>query len=144
MHMQGEPRTMQVAPVYEDVVEDIRRFLRDRVEALRQAGIDPRRIVLDPGFGFGKTLEQNYRLLRELPRLGEIGLPILAGLSRKSMIGALTGRLPAERVAGSVAAALAAVARGAAIVRVHDVAQTVDALKVWQAVESSSLLQEHA
>jgi dihydropteroate synthase len=144
MHMQGEPRSMQAAPVYDNVVEDIARFLRDRVAALRLAGIDTRRIVLDPGFGFGKTVEQNYQLLRELPRLGEIGLPILAGMSRKSMIGALTGRLPAERTAGSVAAAIAAIARGAAIVRVHDVAQTVDAFKVWQAVESPSLLQEHA
>lgn len=144
MHMQGEPRTMQAAPVYENVVDDVARFLRDRVAALRMAGIDPRRIVLDPGFGFGKTVQQNYRLLGELPRLAEVGLPILAGVSRKSMIGALTGRVPAERVAGSIAGALAAVARGAAIVRVHDVADTVDALKVWQAVESSSLIQEHA
>jgi dihydropteroate synthase len=144
MHMQGEPRTMQVAPVYDDVVADIGRFLRQRVDALRRQGIDPRRLVLDPGFGFGKTVDQNYELLRELPRLAEIGLPILAGMSRKSMIGALTGRQPAERVAGSVAAALAAVARGAGIVRVHDVAQTVDALKVWRAVESPTILQEHA
>ena len=144
MHMQGEPRTMQQAPVYDDVVEDVAAFLRTRISVLRSAGIDPRRIVLDPGFGFGKTVEQNYRLLRELPRFGEIGLPILAGMSRKSMIGALTGRQPADRVAGSVAAALASVARGASIVRVHDVAQTVDALKVWHAVESPSFFQEHA
>jgi dihydropteroate synthase len=144
MHMQGEPRTMQAAPVYSNVVGDIERFLRQRVDTLREAGIDARRVVLDPGFGFGKTVEQNYQLLRELPRLAEIGLPVLAGMSRKSMIGALTGRAPAERVAGSVAAALAAVARGAAIVRVHDVADTVDALKVWRAVESSSIHQEHA
>lgn len=144
MHMQGEPRTMQSAPVYDDVVEDVAAFLRTRLSVLTSAGIDPRRIVLDPGFGFGKTVEQNYRLLRELPRLGEIGLPVLAGMSRKSMIGVLTGRQPADRVAGSVAAALASVARGASIVRVHDVAQTVDALKVWQAVESPSFFQEHA
>ncbi|QEI05560.1 dihydropteroate synthase [Pigmentiphaga aceris] len=144
MHMQGEPRTMQAAPVYDDVVEDVAAFLCARLAVLDTAGIDPRRVVLDPGFGFGKTVEQNYRLLRELPRFGEIGLPVLAGVSRKSMIGALTGRQPAERVAGSVAAALASVARGAAIVRVHDVAQTVDALKVWQAVESPSFFQEHA
>ena len=144
MHMQGEPRTMQAAPVYANVVGDIQRFLQQRVDALLEAGVDSRRIVLDPGFGFGKTVEQNYQLLRELPRLVGIGLPVLAGLSRKSMIGALTGRAPAERVAGSVAAALAAVARGASIVRVHDVADTVDALKVWRAVESSSIHQEHA
>ena len=144
MHMQGEPRTMQAAPVYANVVGDIQRFLQERVDALLEAGVDPRRIVLDPGFGFGKTVEQNYQLLRELPRLVGIGLPVLAGLSRKSMIGALTGRAPAERVAGSVAAALAAVVRGASIVRVHDVADTVDALKVWRAVESSSIHQEHA
>lgn len=144
MHMQGEPRTMQHAPVYDDVVEDVAAFLRTRLSVLSAAGIDPRRVVIDPGFGFGKTIEQNYRLLRELPRLGEIGVPVLAGMSRKSMIGALTGRQPADRVAGSVAAALASVARGASIVRVHDVAQTVDALKVWQAVESPSFFQEHA
>lgn len=144
MHMQGEPRTMQAAPVYANVVGDIQRFLQQRVDALLEAGVDSRRIVLDPGFGFGKTVEQNYQLLRELPRLVGIGLPVLAGVSRKSMIGALTGRAPAERVAGSVAAALAAVARGASIVRVHDVADTVDALKVWRAVESSSIHQEHA
>lgn len=144
MHMQGEPRTMQSAPAYDDVVEDVAAFLRARLSVLSSAGIDPRRIVLDPGFGFGKTVEQNYRLLRELPRFSEIGLPILAGMSRKSMIGVLTGRQPADRVAGSVAAALASVARGASIVRVHDVAQTVDALKVWQAVESPSFFQEHA
>ncbi len=134
MHMQGEPRTMQHAPHYEDVLAEVCAFLRERVEACRAAGIADERIVLDPGFGFGKTLEHNLTLLRHLGELRIDGLPILAGLSRKSMIGTLTGRLCAQRVYGSVAAALIAAQNGARILRVHDVAATVDALKVLQAV----------
>lgn len=138
MHMQGEPRTMQQAPVYGDLLEDVSDFLRKQVAQLRAAGIQGHRLTLDPGFGFGKTAEQNYLLLRRLDRLQELELPLLIGLSRKSMIGHVVDRPPQARVAGSVAGALAAVARGAAIVRVHDVAQTVDALRVWQAVETAA------
>jgi dihydropteroate synthase len=134
MHMRGEPATMQHAPHYDDVVGEVLGFLRERVEACRAAGIADERIVVDPGFGFGKTLEHNLTLLRSLRQFEKLGVPILAGLSRKGTLGALTGRSVNERVAASIAAALAAVARGAAIVRVHDVAATVDALKVWHAV----------
>ncbi len=134
MHMQGEPRTMQLAPHYTDVVAEVRAFLAERVAACRAAGIADERIVLDPGFGFGKTLEHNLTLLSRLSELRIDGLPILAGLSRKSMIGTLTGKAPAERVHGSVAAALIAAQNGADILRVHDVAATVDALKVLSAV----------
>ncbi len=134
MHMQGEPRTMQDAPHYDDVVGEVHRFLTDRLFACQLAGIDKSRILVDPGFGFGKTLEHNLALLRALDRLAEIA-PVMAGLSRKAMIGALTGRAAgAERAAGSAAAALIAVQRGALLVRVHDVAPTRDALAVWGAV----------
>ncbi|GAB3399722.1 dihydropteroate synthase [Massilia agilis] len=134
MHMQGTPQQMQEKPVYTDVVREVIDFLRGRVDAMVAAGIDRERICVDPGFGFGKTVEHNYALLRHLGRIrDEIGLPVLAGLSRKSMIGAVTGRSVEKRLAGSLCAALAAVAHGARIVRVHDVAETVDALKVWQA-----------
>jgi len=135
MHMLGEPRTMQDDPHYDDVVSDVRRFLAERIFACEMAGIDKKRIVADPGFGFGKTLEHNLALLANLDRLAALGVPLLAGVSRKAMIGALTGRRnPADRVAGSAAAALIAVQRGAAIVRVHDVAATRDALAVWEGV----------
>ncbi len=134
MHMQGQPGTMQQAPQYGDVVAEVFAFLRDRVAACRAAGIAEGRLVIDPGFGFGKNLEHNLALLRGLDRFNQLGLPILAGLSRKTMLGTLTGRPVDQRVHASVAAALAAAARGAAILRVHDVAATVDALKVWQAV----------
>ena len=134
MHMQGEPRTMQRAPQYTDVVAEVHAFLRERVGACRAAGIADERLVLDPGFGFGKTLEHNLTLLRHLEELRIDGLPILAGLSRKSMIGTITGKLSRERVHGSVAAALIAAQNGARILRVHDVAATVDALKVLAAV----------
>jgi dihydropteroate synthase len=134
MHMRGEPVTMQQAVVYNDVVADVRTFLHERADACRAAGIAHERIVVDPGFGFGKTVDHNLVLLRRLEEIVALGYPVLAGLSRKSTIGALTGRALDDRVAGSVAAALAAVARGAAIVRVHDVRETVDALKVWQAI----------
>lgn len=134
MHMQGEPATMQQAPAYGDVVAEVRDFLRERLGALRAAGIADDRIVLDPGFGFGKTFDHNVALMRALPELAALGAPLLVGVSRKGMVGKLTGRAPADRVAGSVAAALAAVARGARIVRVHDVAATRDALTVWAAI----------
>jgi dihydropteroate synthase len=134
MHMQGEPETMQQAPHYGDVLADVCTYLRERIAACRTAGIAEGRVVIDPGFGFGKTLEHNLALLRGLGRFNLLGAPVLAGLSRKGMLGTLTGRPVDQRVHASVAAALAAAARGAAILRVHDVAATVDALKVWQAV----------
>ncbi|MCA7084583.1 dihydropteroate synthase [Cupriavidus sp. DB3] len=135
MHMQRDPQTMQEAPHYDDVVGEVRGFLRERVDALRAAGIDDSRIVLDPGFGFGKTADHNLRLLGELPQLAVDGLPLLAGLSRKSTLGAiLGGRPPRERVAASIAAAVCAAERGAYIVRVHDVQASVDAIKTWWAV----------
>jgi dihydropteroate synthase len=134
MHMQSDPQTMQQAPAYGDVVGEVTAFLRERIAALTAAGIDPRRLCIDPGFGFGKTVEHNYALLKASGQMIEqLGLPLLAGVSRKSMIGAVTGRPVEQRLAGSLAGALAAVAQGALIVRVHDVAETVDALKVWQA-----------
>jgi len=134
MHMQGEPRTMQADPHYEDVVRDVGDFLQARVAALVQAGIAAERIVVDPGFGFGKTVAHNYVLLRGLGALVARGRPVLAGLSRKSMLGAVTGRAVEDRVSASVAGALLAVERGARIVRVHDVAATRDALQVWAAL----------
>lgn len=134
MHMQGEPRTMQRNPYYADVVEDVAEYLAARVRALEAAGVARDRIVLDPGFGFGKTVEHNFLLLRELARFGREGLPVLVGMSRKSMLGTVTGRPVDQRMVASVAAALIAVERGAAIVRVHDVGATRDALKVWEAV----------
>jgi len=137
MHMQGQPHTMQQAPHYDDVVMEVREFLRGRVQALRQAGIAANRLLLDPGFGFGKTVDHNYTLLARLPELFFDETPWLIGVSRKSMIGHVTGREPSARLAGSLAAALAGVAHGAAIVRVHDVAQTRDALAVWQAVQQT-------
>ena len=137
MHMQGEPRSMQDDPRYDDVVGEVHRFLADRLFACELAGIDRRKVLVDPGFGFGKNLEHNLALLRALERFADLGSGVYAGLSRKSMIGELTGRkAPAERAAGSVAAALIAVQRGARMVRVHDVAATVDALAVWQGVHA--------
>ena len=138
MHMQGEPRTMQSAPVYGDVVADVRRFLEQRIVACKSAGIAEERIAIDPGFGFGKTVAHNLRLLRELSAIASLGLPIVAGLSRKSTLGALTGRSADDRLAASIAAALSAVAHGASIIRVHDVRETVDALKVWWAIEKGN------
>jgi dihydropteroate synthase len=143
MHMLGEPQTMQLGePAYGDVVGEVRQFLEERVAVLTQAGIARGRISVDPGFGFGKAVvEHNYALLARLadtaPR-AEPPYPILAGMSRKSMIGAVTGRAAPERVAGSIAAAVLAAERGAAILRVHDVAQTVDALKVWAALRDAA------
>ena len=135
MHMLGEPRSMQEAPVYDDVVADVHRFLAERIFAAEMAGIAKSRIVVDPGFGFGKTLEHNLALLARLDRIAALGVPVLAGLSRKRSIGQLTGRDdPHARIHGSVAAHLIAAQNGAKLVRVHDVAATVDALKVWAAV----------
>ena len=134
MHMQGTPQNMQQQPEYSDVVREVTDFLRERVAAMVAAGIDRERICIDPGFGFGKTVEHNYALLRNIGKMQEeLGLPILAGVSRKSMIGAITGKPVEQRLAGNIAGALAAIAHGARIVRVHDVVETVDAVKVWQA-----------
>ena len=134
MHMRGEPGNMQSQTDYADVVTEVGNFLRARADAARAAGIAQGRIVLDPGIGFGKTPAQNLALTARLPVLMSLGYPLLLGWSRKSSLGVLTGRPVGERLAASVAAALAAVSRGAAVLRVHDVAATVDALKVWQAV----------
>jgi len=138
MHMQGEPRTMQAAPHYDHVVGEVAAFLEERVEAAEQAGIARERIVIDPGFGFGKTLEHNLELLRRLDVIVGIGLPVLAGLSRKSMLGRITGQPVEKRVHASVAAALLAVMKGARIVRVHDVEATRDALRVLEAVQAAA------
>lgn len=135
MHMQGEPQSMQQAPRYADVVGDVKRFLEGRVQACEAAGIGRERLVIDPGFGFGKTLEHNLALLKHLNRLTEQGLPVLAGLSRKAMLGTLTGRDVDQREFAGVAAHLAAVAHGARLVRVHNVAAMRDALAIWNAVE---------
>ena len=137
MHMQGEPGSMQDTPHYDDVVADVHRFLADRMFAAEMAGIARKNLVIDLGFGFGKTTAHNMTLLARSDRFLELGVPMLAGLSRKRSIGELTGRgQPGERVAGSVAAHLIAVQRGAMLLRVHDVAATVDALKVWAAVDA--------
>lgn len=137
MHMQGEPDTMQVAPSYEGVVEDVLAFLKLRVACLLDHGIAQQKILIDPGFGFGKTLEHNYSLLKHLERLKVLGLPVLAGMSRKSMIGGVLNNSVEERVIGSVAAALLALERGATILRVHDVAPTVDAVRIWSAMQAA-------
>jgi dihydropteroate synthase len=135
MHMLGAPLTMQLNPTYQNVVEDIRAYLADRVEACRAAGIAPARILVDPGIGFGKTVEHNVTLIRELQRFGDLAAGVLLGASRKSFIGALSANEPAkQRLGGSIAAALAGAARGARVLRVHDVAETVQALKTWRAV----------
>jgi dihydropteroate synthase len=133
MHMQGEPRSMQRDPRYDDVTRSVRDFLADRSHALRSRGVQAERIVLDPGIGFGKTVEHNFALIKGQRTLLDLGYPVLAGWSRKSSIGTVTGRPVGERVHGSVAAALAAVQCGARVIRVHDVAATVDALAVWRA-----------
>jgi dihydropteroate synthase len=138
MHMRGEPATMQKAPHYDDVVAEVKDFLAQRAALCERAGIARERIVIDPGFGFGKTVGHNLTLLRRLGEIVALGFPVAVGASRKSTIGALTGREVGERTAGSLAAALAAVAHGAAIVRVHDVRETVDALKVWWAVQTET------
>ncbi|CAH2783190.1 MAG: Dihydropteroate synthase (EC [uncultured Caballeronia sp.] len=146
MHMLGEPRTMQVhEPFYEDVVADVRAFFEERMAALGHAGIESSRISLDPGYGFGKTVEHNYVLLAHLRSTLPAGtnFPLLAGMSRKSMLDTVTGRSAGERLAASVAAAVCTAERGAAIIRVHDVAETVNALKVWQATKNAALAEHH-
>jgi dihydropteroate synthase len=140
MHMQGTPQTMQQAPEYDDVVREVAGFLRARALALESAGVDASRIALDPGFGFGKTLEHNRRLFQALPTLAAMGYALLVGVSRKRMIADLTGGRPVgERAAGSVAAALLAAQNGASLLRVHDVRETVDALNVWMALRSPEM-----
>ncbi len=139
MHMQGEPRDMQARPAYEDVVTEVVDFFQERLEEADQQGIDRRRITLDPGFGFGKSVAHNLTLLGCLEDTRVGGLPLFVGMSRKSMIGAVTGRPVGERVFGSVAGALLAAQRGAAIIRVHDVAATRDALAMWQAVAEQEM-----
>jgi len=133
MHMRGRPRDMQQSPEYEDVVAEVEAFLRERAAAAEAAGIARERILIDPGFGFGKTLAHNIALFKNLPRFADIA-PVLVGVSRKSMLGAITGRETADRLAASVAAALLAVQCGAALVRVHDVKETVDAIRVWRSL----------
>lgn len=139
MHMQGEPDIMQDSPHYEDIVTDVGDFLLARARACEHAGLDAAHILIDPGFGFGKTVKHNLALLAGLPKLQALGYPVLAGLSRKSLIAALTGRDVADRLAGSITLALLAAQRGAALLRVHDVAQTVDALRVLRAVEQEEV-----
>jgi len=137
MHMQGEPRTMQQAPAYADVVAEVRAFLLQRLACCREAGIAEDTVLVDPGFGFGKTLEHNLALLRNLHQFADVGAGVLAGISRKSMLGALTGREAHDRLAASITAAALAVERGAVMVRVHDVAETVDALSIVNAITGS-------
>lgn len=137
MHMQGDPKTMQQSPHYENVMIDIDHFLRENIQRCVDAGIEKNQIILDPGFGFGKNLAHNYQLLAHLSELHHFGLPILAGMSRKSMVGQLLNVPPQERVAGSVACAVIAAMQGAQIIRVHDVKETVDAMKVVQATLSA-------
>ncbi|KLU17713.1 dihydropteroate synthase [Proteus cibarius] len=137
MHMQGDPKTMQQSPHYENVVMDVDRFLQENIQRCVDAGIEKNQIILDPGFGFGKNLEHNYQLLAHLSELHHFGLPILAGMSRKSMVGQLLNVPPQERVAGSVACAVIAAMQGAQIIRVHDVKETIDAMKVVQATLSA-------
>jgi dihydropteroate synthase len=139
MHMQGEPRTMQQQPRYTDVLVEVRDFLRGRVARCAEAGISVNRLVVDPGFGFGKTLEHNLELLRRLPELAADGHPVLAGLSRKSMIGKLTGRMDREHLGGSLALATLAMLAGARIVRAHDVGPTVDAMRIVAAMSGRQL-----
>jgi dihydropteroate synthase len=136
MHMQGEPRSMQSAPEYQDVIVDVSEFLTERIQACLDAGIPREHLLIDPGFGFGKTLEHNYELLAKLETFTQFELPILIGLSRKSMIGNLLGRPTSERLAGSLAGAMIAAQKGAHIIRVHDVPETMDMLKVLQATQA--------
>jgi len=137
MHMQGEPATMQREPHYDDVVAEVRQFLQRRLRACESAGIGRDRLVADPGFGFGKTVAHNLALLAHLAELGELGVPLVAGLSRKSTLGKLTGRAVTERLAGSLAMALLALQGGATILRVHDVKETRDIIRVWEAVKAA-------
>lgn len=144
MHMQGTPATMQAAPVYSDVLAEVSAFLRERAVACEAQSIERERIVLDPGFGFGKTPRHNLKLLRELSDIAGMGWPVLAGLSRKSLLGHIVGRSVTDRQSASVAAALMAVERGASVVRVHDIAATRDALLLWRVVNEKELgFDEH-
>ncbi|MDN4501075.1 dihydropteroate synthase [Alteromonadaceae bacterium BrNp21-10] len=140
MHMQGQPRTMQIEPVYDDVVNDVKAFLQQRIECCMAAGIPKHNILLDPGFGFGKSVMQNYALLRRLTEFNNLGCPLLVGLSRKSMLGQIVNKPVEQRLAASVAAATLVAMKGAKIIRVHDVQQTVDAIKIVNAMEN---LQEN-
>lgn len=137
MHMQGEPRTMQANPHYDDVVSEVYRFLEARINAALAAGITRHHLLIDPGFGFGKTLEHNLLLLKELNRFKALGVPLLVGISRKAMIGQILDKPVEQRVYGSLAAAVLALSQGADILRVHDVAATVDVLKVWRGVSKA-------
>ena len=139
MHMRGEPGTMQTEAAYQDVVREVVDFLQGRVDAVRAAGVADERIVVDPGIGFAKTAARNVELLCRQQELLAVGLPLLVGWSRKSTLGVITGRAVGDRLAASVAAALAAVQRGASVLRVHDVAATVDALKVWRSAASGRI-----
>jgi dihydropteroate synthase len=136
MHMQGEPRTMQQNPQYENVVREVHQALLHQAHTLQESGVDRSRISIDPGLGFGKTLAQNYQLIAELETIAASGYPVVFGASRKSMLGAVTGKSVDQRLAGSLAAALAGVAHGAKVLRVHDMAETRDALMVWQSVKN--------
>ena len=135
MHMQRDPQTMQFDPEYADVIAEVKLFLQERAQFLEEQGVAQNRIVIDPGFGFGKSLEHNLNMLANFDQFSRLGYPVLAGISRKSMLGKLTGRDTNERVAPSVAAAILAADRGARIIRVHDVQETVDSLKVWEAIQ---------
>jgi len=136
MHMQRDPLTMQFNPEYHDVIAQVKAFLKERADLLLSKGVDHDRIAIDPGFGFGKTLEHNLQMLAQFQEFSSLGFPVLAGISRKSMLGKVTGKDADERLAPSIAAAVMSADRGARIVRVHDVAQTVDALKLWEAVNT--------
>jgi dihydropteroate synthase len=137
MHMQGQPRTMQANPTYEDLLTDVAQFLQERIAACEAVGITREQLILDPGFGFGKTLEHNYHLLAHLDKFHQFGLPVLAGMSRKSMIFKLLDKVPADCLAGSLACATLAAAKGAQIIRVHDAAETVEAVKIVQMMQSN-------
>ena len=136
MHMRGRPETMQVEPVYDDIISDVEEFLSDRVGVLLRAGVSPDRLILDPGFGFGKTVDHNLTLLRGLARFGVGGFPMLVGMSRKSMLGAITGRDVKNRAVAGALTAMIALQNGAKIIRTHDVAETRDAIRVWRALEA--------
>jgi dihydropteroate synthase len=136
MHMQRDPQTMQFNPEYHDVVVQVMQFLKERAELLKAKGVDVNRIAVDPGLGFGKSLEHNLTMLKHFDQFSQLGYAVLAGISRKSMLGKITGKDTHERVASSVAAAIMAADRGARIVRVHDVPETVDALKLWEAIDA--------
>ncbi|WP_371819538.1 dihydropteroate synthase [Polynucleobacter sp. JS-JIR-5-A7] len=138
MHMQRDPLTMQFNPEYQDVIAEVKQFLQERAELLQANGVERNRIAIDPGFGFGKSLEHNLHMLSQFQVFSTLGYPVLAGISRKSMIGKITGKDANDRVAPSIAAAITAADRGANIIRVHDVAETVDALKLWEAINTQT------